>query len=226
VSPVSGEAAVASGREEGMSAQLRQVDRRVSAVLSEMVCSLPAAGLTLHELLALLGACGPLLLCVVLTIPFLLPVSIPGLSLLFGAVIALNAMSLITHRSPWLPERLLYWRLAAAHLVPVLEKGVRLLAHLQKWIRPRLLPLTHGPIVGRVNGLLLLLCGILLMAPVPLPLSNTLPAYGALFLAIGSLERDGYAVLAGYVMVLLTLVYFVVVTMVGGVGVRTLLHNL
>jgi hypothetical protein len=162
----------------------------------------------------------------VLTIPFLLPVSIPGSSLPFGAVIALNAVSLITRRSPWLPERLRHRRLAAAQVVSVLAKGSRLLARLEQWSQPRLLPLTRGLTIGRVNGILLLVCGILLMAPVPLPLANSLPAYGVLFLAIGSVERDGYAVLAGYMMALFTLAYFGAVMVWGGAGVRILLDHL
>jgi hypothetical protein len=64
--------------------------------------------------------------------------------------------------------------------------------------------------------------GLLLTAPLPLPFSNTLPAYGVLLLAMGSLERDGYAVLAGYVMVLLTLGYFATVGVLGGLGATAL----
>src|SRR6266850_3779572 len=48
------------------------------------------------------------------TVPCLLPVSIPGSSLAFGAIIALNGISLLTHRGPWLPGRLRHRRLAAA----------------------------------------------------------------------------------------------------------------
>jgi hypothetical protein len=50
-----------------------------------------------------------------------------------------------------------------------------------------------------------MLSGILFMAPLPLPKSNALPAYGAPILAAESLECDGAFVLAGYVMVLLTI---------------------
>jgi hypothetical protein len=39
---------------------------------------------------------------------------------------------------------------------------------------------------------------------------------------MGSLERDGYAVLAGYVMVLLTLGYFATVGVLGGIGATAL----
>jgi hypothetical protein len=57
---------------------------------------------------------------------------------------------------------------------------------------------------------------------VPLPLSNTLPAYGVLFLALGSVERDGYVVLVGYLMVLLTVGYFSAVGIMGGLGASAL----
>jgi hypothetical protein len=97
---------------------------------------------------------------------------------------------------------------------------------MEKLVHPRLLPLTHRATIGRFNGILLVLSGILLMAPLPLPLSNALPAYGILFLAAGSLERDGYVVLAGYLMVLLTISYFSLVMVLGGTRGRALLNDL
>jgi hypothetical protein len=194
------------------------VDPRVSAVLSEVIRAMPAEGLTLRELLDRLGDRGLLILCMVLTMPFLLPVSIPGSSIPFGVLIALIAVGLVTHRVPWLPDRLMNRRLSRGHLVPMLEKGGRLFVRLEKLIHSRLSPLTHGPTVGRFNGILLGFTGLLMMAPLPLPLSNTLPAYGVLFLALGSVERDGYVVLAGYVMVLLTIGYFSAVGIMGGMG--------
>ena len=79
------------------------VDQRVSAVLSEVIRTMPAEGLTLQGLLDRLGDRGLLILCMVLTMPFLLPVSIPGSSIPFGVLIALIAVGLVTHRAPWLP---------------------------------------------------------------------------------------------------------------------------
>jgi hypothetical protein len=105
----------------------------------------------------------------------------------------------------------------------VLGKGTRVFARLEKWIHPRLALLTHGATFGRLNGILLGFSGIMLMAPLPLPLSNTLPAYAVLFLAAGSLERDGYLIIAGYVMVFLTIVYFGLVALLGGLGAQAIL---
>jgi len=65
-----------------------------------------------------------------------------------------------------------------------------------------------------------------MMAPLPLPLSDTLPAYGVLFLTLGSVERDGYVVLAGYLMVFLTVGYFSVVGVAGGMGASALWFSL
>ena len=197
-------------------------DKRFSTVLFDIARTIDFQGLTLRELLERFGERGLLMLCIVLTIPFLLPASIPGSSIPFGLVIALNGIGVLTHRSPWLPARLMNRRLDAKHLIAVLEKAGRLFARLEGLMHPRLLVLTHRGTIGRFNGILLVLSGILLMAPLPLPFSNTLPAYAALFLSAGSLERDGYLILAGYLMVLLTIAYFGGLAVFGGVGARAL----
>jgi hypothetical protein len=205
-----------------MPPEIQPVDKRFSTVLFDIARTIDPQGLTLRELLERFGERGLLMLCIVLTIPFLLPASIPGSSIPFGLVIALNGIGVLTHRSPWLPARLMNRRLDAKHLIVVLEKAGRLFARLEGLMHPRLLILTHRGTIGRFNGILLVLSGILLMAPLPLPFSNTLPAYAALFLSAGSLERDGYLILAGYLMVLLTIAYFGGLAVFGGVGARAL----
>jgi hypothetical protein len=205
-----------------MPPKFKPADKRFSIVLFDIARTIDPQGLTLRELLERFGERGLLMLCIVLTIPFLLPASIPGSSIPFGLVIALNGIGVLTHRSPWLPARLMNRRLDAKHLIVVLEKAGRLFTRLEGVMHPRLLVLTHGGTIGRFNGILLVLSGILLMAPLPLPFSNTLPAYAALFLSAGSLERDGYLILAGYLMVLLTIAYFGGLAVFGGVGARAL----
>lgn len=202
--------------------KIQPADKRFSSVLFDIARTIDPQGLTLRELLERFGERGLLMLCIVLTIPFLLPASIPGSSVPFGIVIALNGLGILTHRSPWLPARLMNRRLDAKHLILVLEKAGRLFTRLEGVMHPRLLVLTHRDTIGRFNGILLVLSGILLTAPLPLPFSNTLPAYAVLFLSAGSLERDGYLILAGYLMVLLTIAYFGGVAVFGGIGARAL----
>jgi len=159
--------------------------------------------------LELMGREGQLLFCVFLTIPFMVPVSIPGVSTVFGLVILLTGFGLMTRRKPWLPSRLMRRRFPSATLRLALEKGLIWVLRLEKISRPRLLGLTRGGNMLFINGFMLIAGGILLMMPFGfVPFSNTLPGLAVLLLAIGMLQRDGWCVVLGYLTNLLTTVYF------------------
>jgi hypothetical protein len=209
----------------GASVALHPDDHTVSELLRALRVSMPAEGMTLRELLERLGERGLLILCIVLSVPFLLPVSIPGTSIPFAALMALIGVGVAAGRAPWMPRKLLDHRIAASRLGPMLDAGARTFARLEKIMHPRLLPLTHAGIMNRVNGALLVLSAICLMAPLPLPLSNTIPAYAIVLVAAGSLERDGIVILAGWVMVLLGPAYFVAVALLGVEGLRSLVFG-
>ena len=74
-------------------------------------------------MLALVGEQGMLLFCVLLTVPFLLPVSIPGVSTPFGLLILFIGIGITLNRVPWLPAILMERRFAAEQLKPTLHKG-------------------------------------------------------------------------------------------------------
>src|SRR4051812_31189376 len=61
----------------------------------------------LGDVMALLGERAYTFLLVLLTLPFIQPIPIPGLSTPFGVVIALLGSGLLVGRNPWLPVRLL-----------------------------------------------------------------------------------------------------------------------
>src|SRR5690606_15241539 len=143
-------------------------------------------------------------------LPFLIPVSIPGVSTVFGAAIVLLAIAVTLNRMPWMPKRILDRELSTASLVPALRKGVRIVSRIDAWVKPRALFLSDGH-MARFNGMVLLFGGVLLMAPFGfVPFSNTAPAVGILLLTIGMLQRDGLFVLLGYLGTILTVVYFTV----------------
>jgi len=164
---------------------------------------------TLRDIVALIGEQGLLLICAVLTIPFLLPVSIPGVSTVFGLAIILISIGITANRAPWLPRQIMDRPIDAEKLVPTLRKGAGLVERIETVIRPRLTGLTGSAAVNRFNGLMLILGGVLLMFPLGLvPFSNTLPAFAILFLCIGMSQRDGWLVIAGYATTVATIVYF------------------
>ena len=81
--------------------------RKLSAELAELHIRSKERALTLREVIIILGGRAFLLLILVLSLPFITPISLPGLSTPFGLAIALIALRLSLGQSPWLPERLL-----------------------------------------------------------------------------------------------------------------------
>jgi hypothetical protein len=79
---------------------------------------------------------------------------------------------------------------------------------LEVLLRPRLDFLQERWIYRRIAGTLIMLSGLLLLLPLPIPLSNTLPALTVVLLAAGAMERDGLFFLAGCATFILTLGYF------------------
>ncbi|MEO8610789.1 MAG: exopolysaccharide biosynthesis protein [Chloroflexota bacterium] len=210
-----------------MPVTLHNPDKSLAETLTETASSIQSERITLRELLELVGEQGLLIFCMLLTLPFLLPISIPGVSTVFGLVIILIGVGVALNRVPWLPGRLMNRQFATQQLIPTLHKGANTVARLDRFVRPRLLMLTHGATINRLNGFMIVTAGVLLMAPFGLiPFSNTLPAVAILLLAAGMLQRDGIFVIGGYLMSAATVIYFgalFAAALLAGQGVKSLL---
>lgn len=190
-------------------AGFRDVQTGLGQSLLDVAAQLTGETVTLRDVLALLGEQGMLVFCAFLTLPFLLVVSIPGISTVFGAVIVLLGVGIAFNRLPWLPDRLMRRPMQVASLVPVLERGAKFVSRFDRLTHPRLRGLTGTAALNRMHGLALTFGGVLLLFPFGfIPFSNTLPAFSILFFALGILQRDGYFIAAGYVLLLVTIVYF------------------
>ena len=198
-------------------------DKSCSQVLFDLLQTAPKDGMTVRALIHALGERGLLMACMIFSLPSMLPIPIPGMSMPQGLIIMLIGLGIVLNRAPLLPERLLEYRLPHKSLFMILEKGARLFHRIEKLSYPRLLPITHGW-VHALNGILLVFGAAILMAPFPIPFSNVLPAYGILFIAFGTLQRDGWLVIAGYTMYLLTFVYLALVFAFGMNGISRLFH--
>jgi len=193
-----------------MAVEFQETTRTFSQTLSEVADTIEKqAQVTLRELLALIGEQGLLLFCMILVVPFLFPVSIPGVSTVFGLVIILIGLGVTLNRLPWMPEVLLKRTFETQTLAPTFRSGAQRFAFLDRILRPRLSALTGNLLIDRLNGLMLTFAGVLLIFPLGLiPFSNTLPGVAVLFLAAGLLQRDGLMILLGYVFNVLTVIYF------------------
>jgi hypothetical protein len=128
---------------------------------------------------------------------FLALVSIPffGLSAPFGLAIAvLGAQMLVGRDRPWLPGFLRRRRAPARSIRWLSGRVARWTAGLERWIKPRLGVLTRGPLIG----LSLIVQGLGLALPIPIPGSNWIFVVPIIVYALGLLERDGALVLVGH----------------------------
>lgn len=194
----------------------------MSAALASAQAAVRDPSLTLRDLLALLGEQGLLVFCGVLASPFLLPVTVPGMSTVLGVPMLLIGFAVMVSRVPWLPARILNRSLPAATVRTVLAKVRGWSERFEHLVRPRMLALTGGRAINAVNGALVILAVLLLMAPIPLvPFINSLPALAILLLCFGMAERDGAVIALGYLMTLVSTVYvgaFVVLVLYAGMN--------
>lgn len=75
---------------------------KLSTTLEKLIGKLQGQTITLRELMEAIGEQGLLLICAIASLPFLIPVSIPGVSTVFGAAIILVSLAITLNRLPWL----------------------------------------------------------------------------------------------------------------------------
>jgi hypothetical protein len=193
---------------------------RASDSVSRISKEIPSDGITFKDFLELIGEQGGLLSCLVLVAPFLFPVSIPGSSLPFGLAILLINVGIILKRHPLIPRSIMEYKISQNNMLKILNGMSTVLSKFERVTKPRLTVLAGKDNMVYVNSSVMIFCSFLLMLPLPVPLTDFLPAYSMLFLALGSIERDGYLIVAGYSLAIITTVYFLLIAILGLAGIK------
>lgn len=169
-----------------------------SARLSEVLVDLAqrtAGRVSVGDLLDAFGQRAFGALIAVFAAPNALPVVIPGLSLIVGVPLMILTLQMAIGRpEPWLPAAVAERSFAARDFQRLVTAMIGPLRRLERFLRPRLLPITsrNGERVLGVIGLLFAVTVFL-----PLPFGNTLPGLGLVLISLATLERDGYVAAAG-----------------------------
>ena len=150
--------------------------KKFSVVISEISPKIPAEGITLKDFLDIIGERGLYMSSMILTAPFLLPVSIPGTSIIFGSVIFLLSSDIIFQRPILIPKRFRDYKISKKNMEIILYEISRILKPLEeKIIKERLSFLTRGRKMEYINGVALAFGAILLITPIIAPLGDFLP---------------------------------------------------
>lgn len=211
--------------------QPQQVElRKVSLAekLNFMISNLPTGGVSLAEMRDIVGQDGLLVLIAFLAIVFMVPVSIPGVSTVFGAAILMISTSRLLSCNLWLPKRMAQRVLPTEKLRKGLKQSSIWLHRLESFSRShRLNWLTSTWLAVILNNCALITASALLMAPLGLiPFSNTLPALALLFLAIGLLQHDGLFILFGHLVNLCAYIFLISILTGGGAAMRQALWHI
>lgn len=183
--------------------------RKLSEELAELRAVAGERAITLREVIYTLGGRAYMLLVLLLALPFITPIPLPGLSMPFGLAIALIALRLSLGQKPWLSMNLQRKELPAGFIGKVFGFAEKVLRFFEKFLRPRLTFLTDTPLLVQLHAVLMLLAALALLLPLPIPFTNSFPAWTILLLAAGLLERDGLFILAGYVVFVAGVFFFI-----------------
>ena len=164
---------------------------------------------TLNDLLRSTEGRGLYLVIILLSLPFIGPVSVPGVSVPFGGVIALLAFRLALGRPPHIPKKFGDRPLPKGLKKIILGGGVRFLRFIEKGVKPRRTEWMGWRLAHAGNALLITAMAVLLMLPFPPipPFTNALPTYAIILLAASMMEEDGVMIWLGYAMSLGTVIY-------------------
>lgn len=189
---------------------------RFSDELRSLVARFADQPACLSDILGATQGRGYNLTLLLIAVPFVGPIPLPGFSLPFGLVVALLGLRQLLDRGPWLPQRVLQRQIPPRLLAGVFGVAGRLMRAVEVVVRPRLGFVSRHQAFSRISGLLTAVAGVMLMLPLPLPFSNSLPAWTVILLSIGALGRDGLFFIAGCGAFLLSAVFFAIVAW-GGV---------
>jgi len=181
---------------------------RLSEELARLSETFAERPVTLREVITVLRGRAYTLLLILLALPFCTPIPLPGLSTPFGLMIALVGFRLSLRQAPWLPSRILDTALPPRFFSRLLFAGRRIIQLLEWGLRPRWVSLVEQGVLHHVYGLMILVSGLLLLLPLPIPLSNLLPALVVILTAAALLERDGYCAVAALAVFALTACFF------------------
>lgn len=170
-------------------------------------------GLTLGDVLAAFGERSfgvPILILAAFSF-------IPFASALFGVpLLFITAQLTVGRRTMWLPKKFLNYRISGDLLQALVARTHGPLVKAEKVLQPRGWLFVSAP-MERLVGLMCFILSVILFLPIPL--FNFPPALALCLFALGLTEQDSWAMIAGWIVSIGTLIALVVF---GGVVVAAL----
>ncbi len=154
------------------------------------------------------------ILTLILSLPYLFFIPLPGLSILFGFFIMINGLRITTARKLWFPSFVLCKKISAYSLKKWLSIAEKWALRVEKMVKPRGDVFFKKAWFAKLHGIMLMVCGFFLCLPQP-PGVNFLPGLTTFILSLGIIEQDGYCILLSYIFFVLVLSFYIALPIVG-----------
>jgi len=170
--------------------------RRINDILNDVKSAVTKDNNTIGLLMDVMHERGFGILIFLFALPMAIPLPVPpGINLLFSVpLLFLTFQQIYGARKPWLPKSIRNKTYNPQKMHQLIVKAEPWMDKLSYIIRPRLGWMTRNGVsylIG-VFGFLFALC-----VSIPIPMTNTVPSFAIMIMALGVLMRDGLAILFG-----------------------------
>ncbi len=197
--------------------------RTLSELLADAMAEIKTETTTIKELLDIFHERGFGFILFIIALPAALPIPALGINTIIALpLLILTAQQAMGRHIVWLPKSWKARSVSKAKVEGFIETANPWVKRMEFFVRPRLSFMTQGifsNLIG-VAGMVMSLC-----VAIPLPLTNTVPAFGIALMAIGVLMRDGLAVLGGMFVGILWVTILVVGVMFFGTEAFDVIKN-
>lgn len=166
--------------------------------------------LTISDLVRIFGEEGHYVLILFLVLPFLQPVPMFGLSTIFGVLMGTVSILAYLKKPPFVPKSWQNKKLKKDIVIRIAEISEKFFSKIDKLLKRRQLLFFSEPF-KTINTATIVLNSFLLALPIPLPFSNTLPAWVIFFQAVAYLHKDGVLIIVSYVQAIICLLFFTLI---------------
>ena len=170
--------------------------QRLSDFLRDAARGQTSERVTIRDLIAELGPDAHAIMIFLLGMLNLIPAP-PGTSAITGIPLVILTWRMARGRAPALPAKISGQSFAKSSLRAMNDRVMPTLLAIERILRPRLTAFAD-PVMSRTAGWIML--GLSVMIFLPVPLANMFPAAAVALMALGTLERDGLAVIVGVIL--------------------------
>ena len=169
---------------------------KLSNILLSLFSSTEEEEISVQKIVSNLDHHGIAMILILFSIPAAVPLPAAGYSTILAIPLYVMAFRLIAgFRTVWLPTFVSKKTIKTSTLKAAVEKIIGVVKFLEKFSKPRLSRFVGSTTVYRLIGIIIFLLASSMLLPIPG--TNTAPAFGIFLLGFGLLEEDGLVILIG-----------------------------